>query len=69
MNSAKYTLTIGLLVVVGGTAALAGRTSEPSSHVPAVAPVVVEVEAGGILLPEYGVYIPRADAISSAAQL
>jgi hypothetical protein len=69
MNSAKYTLTIGLLVVVGGTAALAGRTPAPSSHVPAVAPVVVEVEAAGILLPEYGVYIPLPDEIASAAQL
>ena len=68
MKSAKYMLTVGLLVVVGGTAALAGRTPQPSSDVPVVPTVALEVDAGGLLVPEYGLYIPLPTEIANAAQ-
>ena len=67
MKSAKYALTVGLLVVVGGTAALASRTP-PSSDVPVVSTVALEVDGAGLLLPEYGLYIPLPVDIADAAQ-
>jgi hypothetical protein len=68
MRSAEYVLTVGLLVVVGGTAALASRTPQPSSEVPVVPTVALEVDGAGLLLAKYGLYIPLPAEIGDAAQ-
>jgi hypothetical protein len=68
MKTAKHALTIGLLVVLGGTVALAGRTREPSPDTFAGTPVAVNVEAGGLLVPAYDLYIPVPTDIVDAAQ-
>jgi hypothetical protein len=68
MKFAKHALTISLVLVAGGTAALANRSPAPSSDDPGTAPVV-EMDPAGLSLPEYGVYIPLPTAIASAGQL
>ena len=67
MKSAKHAVIIGLLAVLGGTAAVAGNSLRPSSFAPAGAPLAVEIEAGGLRLPQYGLYIPIQPEILDAA--